>query len=559
MTDLPQLQSELVRAAAKRNRRARVLHGTLAGVAVAVVAGAASAAVVGDRDDGSADEVQAVPSPYPTTPKTVEEAFGVFRRAERPGDRLRRNRVPGGGPHHRMVRPERTRFVARVGGMRYFLAETKGDLCLIAESGGGGCGPKTTYLDGHKPQGTFTDAQGESIVVFVFPDGVREAELTLDDGQTLRIRVRNNAFARKVRSRVAAMRWVAPDGKPEKLTFTGEPGFDPADFYSILKRPERPTDRLEGAPGARLATRAGDAKVYVHSDLGAICVRLSLPKPGDLALVGGCRRKAGDVRRGLIVVVEVARGRRLLTGAFPDGVSSVELLRSAGNRRLPVKDNVMPIVDAEGVSALRYVSPGRTTVIDRIPRSSGPVVLNARKLVTSVGQADGFQRQTALLEVLRRRTAADDDPQVAATVRDFRDEQPRVGSARLLAKTPSGSAYVLVPVRKYMASDSVAGGRPGRPKEARDGLCLVRRGAQGGAGTCVSTDDLLRGRARGALAGFAYGLVPDVVRQVRPRPGDPLVRVRRNFYVYDVSGWKRGLNNAPEWYDADGRIVKQRP
>ena len=167
----------------------------------------------------------------------------------------------------------------------------------------------------------------------------------------------------------------------------------------------------------------------------------------------------------------------------------------------------------------------------------------------------GYVKQRVLLGVLRRKTEADRDPQVRQTVRDFRDERARNG--RLLGKAPSGSAFVLVATRRYPDARFGRGapvpGRLDRPvRWRRDGLCLMRRGTQGGAGHCVGTAGLRAGHLRGAIAGQAYGVVPDGVTHVRVPDREEPVPVRRNFYVYRVHG---NPGPAPIWLDAKGQEV----
>jgi hypothetical protein len=161
----------------------------------------------------------------------------------------------------------------------------------------------------------------------------------------------------------------------------------------------------------------------------------------------------------------------------------------------------------------------------------------------------GFDRQLRHFVVLRDRLPRDDDPQVRAQVRALRRSSAvkgvRTRYARLLGHARSGSAYVLIPVRRF------AEGR-------RDGLCLFRRGSQGGAGRCLSTHAIRSGLAHDALAAETYGLVPDGVAFVEPRPGDALVRVRRNFYRYASRGTSRV--RPPAWYDAGrDRVEKLSP
>ncbi len=170
----------------------------------------------------------------------------------------------------------------------------------------------------------------------------------------------------------------------------------------------------------------------------------------------------------------------------------------------------------------------------------------------------GYARQRELLGVLRDRTAADDDRQVDAVVRGFRRHGPRAEAARLLGKAPSGGAFVLVPVERFRVLDR----RRKTPRDsrieqipARDGLCLMRRGNQGGAGICGSTQALLSGSLTGAIAGQSYGIVPDGVLAVRPTPTSRKVPVHRNFYVYDYvrsAGWA-------QWCYADGSCRPTRP
>jgi hypothetical protein len=166
----------------------------------------------------------------------------------------------------------------------------------------------------------------------------------------------------------------------------------------------------------------------------------------------------------------------------------------------------------------------------------------------------GFARQLGLLGVLRDRRPRDNDPEVADSVREWRRYGPRRGYARLLGKAPSGSAFVLLPVKRY----HVMIGTGARDEMARDGLCLWRRGTQGGVGVCGSTTDLLAGRLWGAVAGQVYGVVPDRVTAVRPLPGAQLVPVRRNFYVYDDPR-ERGPIPPPAWCDPTGRCVPTHP
>jgi hypothetical protein len=174
------------------------------------------------------------------------------------------------------------------------------------------------------------------------------------------------------------------------------------------------------------------------------------------------------------------------------------------------------------------------------------------RIAPASASADGFSAQRRLLRVLRRPTARDHDRQVAAQLRAMKNSGGVQGirgrSARMLGKTASGYAYVLLASRRY---------RSGLGRWSRNGLCLTRRGSQGGAGQCQSTADLLAGRIHGALAKETYGLVPDGVVRVVPRAGDRPVQVHRNFYRYASRGTSRV--RAPKWLDAHGHIVAKTP
>ena len=81
MTDLPQLQTNLVDAATRRRRRRRVRRVT---TRVAVAATLLVAFPLLAREIAAPDPEVTAPTPTPTAttgpPKTVEEAFGAFRR-----------------------------------------------------------------------------------------------------------------------------------------------------------------------------------------------------------------------------------------------------------------------------------------------------------------------------------------------------------------------------------------------------------------------------------------------------------------------------------------------
>jgi hypothetical protein len=201
---------------------------------------------------------------------------------------------------------------------------------------------------------------------------------------------------------------------------------------------------------------------------------------------------------------------------------------------------------------------GRSLVLCALVAFGGVAALDRpaherrHRVAPASASADGFSAQRQLLHVLRHPKARDGDRQVAAQLRALKTSGGVRGvrgrSARMLGKAASGYAYILVAARRY---------RSGVGRWSKNGLCLFRRGSEGGAGQCQSTADLLAGRIHGALAKETYGLVPDGVVQVVPRTGDRAVRVRRNFYRYASRGTSRV--RAPQWLDAHGEPIAKAP
>jgi len=140
MTDLPQIERALVDAAARRYgpRRGRLALAGRRGLAPAVLVPAAAVVALTVIRLGVGDEA-AAPRPEPTrvAPRTVEQAFAVFRRPATAEERALR-RLPIGSPRSRV---EAARQVARLDGKPYYLATGGRYLCLYAPGVGGGCGP----------------------------------------------------------------------------------------------------------------------------------------------------------------------------------------------------------------------------------------------------------------------------------------------------------------------------------------------------------------------------------------------------------------------------------
>lgn len=365
MTDLPQLQTLLVEAARRRRRRRRV--ATVARTFALAAPMLAVVAVVAGRES---DPEVAVERPAGTA-RTVDQAYAVFRRAARPGDRLPRGGIRG--------RWGRTRLIAQHGlTHQVFLAERGRDLCLVTAEekkvGSVGCGPVRTYLDGHRPLGSYSDEEGPGPIAFAFPDGVRQVRLTLADGTSATYPVRDNGFARMLRSRATLLEWTAPDGKPESIRFHPAPAFKAADFWPALRRPARAGDDLRGLPGARRVGEGDELGAWLVPRRGAVCLVVAYRG----SEVSGCRRKVADVRRALVVGVGPEdRSARTIVAAFPHGIKRISVVRFDRTERFPLSLPSLVIRDGLDVDALRYRSPGGGTSTDRMPASATAFVLNS--------------------------------------------------------------------------------------------------------------------------------------------------------------------------------------
>jgi hypothetical protein len=173
------------------------------------------------------------------------------------------------------------------------------------------------------------------------------------------------------------MTWRAPDGGQAKLELTHAPPFRAADFYSVLKRAEAPSDHLDRAPGARRLATAGPLDAWLVPRRGAVCLVVR-SQDGD---VSACRRKVADVRTPLIVGVGPSdRSRRAIVAAFPDAIKRVTVEHGPDSASKAIVANTLLVADAKAVVGLRYSAPGSRGAerhFDRFPQSAWSFVLNA--------------------------------------------------------------------------------------------------------------------------------------------------------------------------------------
>ena len=250
-------------------------------------------------------------------PDSVEAAFGVFRRPATAEERAVK-------PMREREGEADARLIATTSKLKHFLAKQGDDLCMITTTiegrmAGGGCGPADTYLDGHRPQGSFSDQEGPSSITFAFPDGVDEVTLTLADGSSATYPVTTNGFTRDIPARAVRLEWRAPDGKPEKIDFHAAPAFRAQDFYSELDGPGE--DAIAGLPGSRRIMGDGSTWVILVPRRGAVCLVVQ----NGSREASGCRRKVADVRDPLVVGLDLGGGRRAIAAAFANGFSRIEI------------------------------------------------------------------------------------------------------------------------------------------------------------------------------------------------------------------------------------------
>jgi hypothetical protein len=156
------------------------------------------------------------------------------------------------------------------------------------------------------------------------------------------------------------------------MTFPAAPTFRAADFYSVLQRPERVGDSLDGLPGARRLLATGDAAAWLVPRDGAVCLVL---KVND-ARASGCRHTVADVRSPLIVALP-AEPERIVAAAFPDAVEHIGVIPGAAATRRA--RNGLIITQGETARKLRWKisspDPPRT---EALPAGRDRFILHAR-------------------------------------------------------------------------------------------------------------------------------------------------------------------------------------
>jgi hypothetical protein len=280
MTRLPQLEQELVAAAARLQGPGRVVAPArllaLAAATGAVLALLALGLLVAGNRGGGEPARTASGAPTDAPPAQLEEVLGVFRGPATAADDMGPagpidNRQPGEDP-------SRSRRVEWPG-ETIFMWPMRDGVCYGVRSGGG-CVP----LDHLRRQGVsvgIQDARGRNAVSGPVVDGIGEVVLTGPGGAETRVPVRDNFFFVDLEGATAErVSW----------TYAGEErSFDVGRFLRDAPPPSGPIP--DGAPDPTVEPLAESASkplafvvfgisytaVGYHDTRNLVCVRLTTP------------------------------------------------------------------------------------------------------------------------------------------------------------------------------------------------------------------------------------------------------------------------------------------
>jgi hypothetical protein len=317
MTDLPALQSLLVGAAVRRRRRRQARRVVLA---AAVVAAAVIVVPRGAPDDREVPAITPAPAP----------GWSVFDRPERPGDRA--PRIRAGDVSRRIATgPEAKAYLVKTLG---------GRLCIVLVNPGvgRGCGDP-----GRTPSMLVGMGKGSGRLALALPNGVATVQLGTD--APVRAPVTTNGLI------VDVPKWPVRVTWPGGEFFSRGVGAVPRaeDYFSVLKRPEQPSDQLDGLPGARLLVDRDGARAWIVPRLGTVCLVVKTAGVRGERTVSGCRQNLPDTRFPLIVAAPLGQ-HHVVAALFPDGARPGPIVLIEDER-----------------SVLRYTDPDGETRTEQLP------------------------------------------------------------------------------------------------------------------------------------------------------------------------------------------------
>jgi hypothetical protein len=253
MTRLPQLEQELV-AAAARLQAPRRMARTAARSAVAVAAAAAVALAIAvlDTEDGGRRAQPAGAPPFPANAE-LEDMLGVFRRPQTPADDLGytkedlaeiTDRQPGEDPRQsrRVEWPDAT----------IFLWPMRDGVCDSVRpdrgpGSGSGCVP-LEHLRRHGVTVGTHSSGGRQSVYGIVVDGIREVVLTSSKGPDVRVAVSKNFFFLDLTAAARDLGIPGWDGRGARLSWRYAGRERSFDLSPALVPTVVPPDVPEGAP-----------------------------------------------------------------------------------------------------------------------------------------------------------------------------------------------------------------------------------------------------------------------------------------------------------------------
>ncbi|MDA0167801.1 hypothetical protein OJ998_01780 [Solirubrobacter taibaiensis] len=293
MTDLPQLQTNLVDAATRQRRRRRVRRVT---VRVAVAATLLVAFPLLAREIAAPDPEVIAPTPTPTAtagpPKTVEEAFAVFRRPA-----TARDTPPW------LAAGDEARFIGGPKAHPVYLVKRGDELCLAVRNTQQPmvCNLARAFVSG---EALLVRARGNLLTV-ALPDAVRTVRITTPGFKPFTLEAAD-ALAVTLGSRSTRLEWVAPDGTPRADHLYGR---DAAAHWGRFWDAERPADHLDDLPGARRIVSDRKVDAWLVPRRNAVCLVVRSGNDQN----SGCRRNLGNSSFPIVVSVE-----HRIVAAFPD-------------------------------------------------------------------------------------------------------------------------------------------------------------------------------------------------------------------------------------------------
>jgi hypothetical protein len=299
MSEFPALRDALVAAGKRRRRRRRAV-----GTAVPSLAVAAAVVALVSFPSAPPDREQAAPRPL----GPLEQLYGVFRRAQRPEDRLSQ-----GLAREFAIDPAQSRQVGPDSGL--FVAPTRDgrSLCTVLAGGGGygsGCTPLARLRAG-TAQGVWMG----STYGLLFRDSVRDVRLLRDDGRRDAPRIVDNGVVARADHQFTGVSWTSGTTRyVNRVARAGAPSAPPSACPALDPLPR---DSLERA--IRAALLAVD---QLYPDAKAARVIGASEGPSGST---PCPRSV--MKRSVIVVLAAgAKPRRLLLGMDSGAMRVLHLL-----------------------------------------------------------------------------------------------------------------------------------------------------------------------------------------------------------------------------------------